>query len=44
MRDETEQLYRKREPMYTLAKCCVVTDDKAPNAVAEEIMGAIGTL
>lgn len=43
-RGETEQLFRKREPLYALAKFSVVTDDKPPNAVAEEIMGAIDTL
>jgi shikimate kinase len=39
--DQAEQLYRSREPIYAHARFQVSTDEKNPEEVADEIVGAI---
>jgi shikimate kinase len=40
-REQAEALYRTREPYYALAKVHVSTDDGTPEAIADEIIGAL---
>ena len=40
--EKAEALYRTREPFYALAKAHVSTDDRTPEAIADEIIKVIG--
>lgn len=43
-RDQAQKLLQARESHYAAAKVHISTDDKNVNAVADEILGVIGTL
>src|SRR5262249_18129357 len=41
---QAEQLYESREPLYSLAKVHISTDDGTPESAADEIIGALRRL
>jgi shikimate kinase len=43
-REQAERLYLTREPLYSHAAVHITTDDKSPEVVADEILGAIKKL
>jgi shikimate kinase len=43
-KEQAENLYQKREPLYALAKVHILTDDGTPDSAADEIIGVLRRL